>query len=105
MRQVKKRWYVVRRERNEDYSVRQEDIEGSFETKKEAISKARRIREYLTDKEKKNNSIHVCKWDSVQDENGDWRSIEEGMSHVGEYIGEFMISCEGHEINTIYELY
>ena len=70
MRQVKKRWYVVRREYNKDYSIRQEDLEGSFDTKEEAIAKARRMWDYLTDKEKYDNSIHVCMWDSIQDEYG-----------------------------------
>ena len=113
MRQVEKRWYVVRREFNIDGSIRQEDSEGSFKTKEEAIAKARRMWDYLTGKEQQNNSIHVCMWNSVQDENNEWNSVmeddeeyEDGMSYAGAYDVAFEISSDGeHELFTFEDLY
>ena len=113
MRQVEKRWYVVRREFNIDGSIRQEDFEGSFETKEEAIAKARMMWDYLTGKEQQKNSIHVCMWNSVQDENNEWNSVmeddeeyEDGMSYAGAYDIAFEISSDGeHDLFTFEDLY
>ena len=76
MREINKKWYAVRRELTEDHkTIIYEEFEGSFKTKEEAIAKARRVWDYLTDEEKRYNSITVCKFYSFQDDNGEWHSI------------------------------
>lgn len=114
MREVTKRWYVVRRCYDIDGSIDWEDSEGSFKTKEEAITKARRMWDYLTDKEKRYNSIHVCMWNSVKDEEDiDWHSVweddeeyEDGMSYCGAYDVAFEITSDGeHELFTLPDLH
>ena len=113
MRQVKKRWYAVRREFNKGYSIAHEEFGGSFKTKEEAIAKARRMWDYLTDKEQQKNSIYVCMWNSIRDDDGEWQSVceddeeyEDGMSYAGAYDVAFEISSDGeHELFTLEDLY
>lgn len=95
MRQVKKRWYVLCREFNKDNIIIHEEFEGSFKTKEEAIAEARIIWDYLTDEEKRYNSIHACMYYQFQDDNGEWHSIFDILENT-----EFMISCEDNEIPT-----
>ena len=105
MREVTKRWYVIRREFNKDGSIRQEDSGGSFKTKEKAIAKAKRMWDYLTDEEQKKNSIHVCMWNSILDDDDEWNSVmeddeeyEDGMSYCGAYDVAFEITSDGeHE--------
>lgn len=86
MREVNKKWYAVRREFNKDNTITHEEFEGSFNTKEEAIAKARNMWDYLTDEEKRYNSIHVCMCYYFQDENGEWHSIFDILENT-----EFMI--------------
>lgn len=102
MREVTKRWYVVRREFNKDGSIRQEDIGGSFEIKEEAIKKAKSWWDYLTKSEQQKSAIHVCMWHSVQDDNGQWHSVMEDdeeftddMQYLGAYNLVYEISSYG----------
>lgn len=75
MREVNKKWYVVRREFDKENIIENEEFEGSFKTKEEALDKARMMWDYLTDKEKRYNSITVCMYYQYQDDNGEWHSI------------------------------
>lgn len=108
MRQVEKRWYAVRREFNKGYSIAHEEFGGSFKTKEEAIAKARRMWDYLTDKEQQKNSIYICMWHSIQDAEGEWLSIwnddeeyQEGMSYAGAFDVAFEVDIDGeHEYTT-----
>lgn len=109
MRKVEKKWYCIKREFNIGGGVKQEDIEGVFDTEKEAIQKARRMWDYLTDKEKERNAVYVCMWNSIQDDYGEWHSVwqddEEyidGMSYAGAFDVAFEIDLEGeHEYTTL----
>lgn len=109
MREVVKKWYCIKREFNIHGGVEQEDIEGVYDTEKEAIKKAKRMWDYLTDKEKERNAIYVCMWHSIQDAEGEWLSIwnddeeyQEGMSYAGAFDVAFDIDLEGeHEYTTL----
>lgn len=108
MRKVEKKWYCIQREFNFGGGIKQEDIDGVFDTEKEAIQKARRMWDYLTDKEKERNAVYVCMWNSIQDDSGEWHSIwdddEEyidGMSYAGAFDVAFEVDIDGeHEYTT-----
>lgn len=109
MREVTKKWYCVQRQFNLDGTVRQEDVECCGDSKEEAIKKAKDLWDYLTKKEKEKNTIYVCMWHSVQDDEGEWHSIweddeeyQEGMSYAGAYDVAFAIDLDGeHEYTTL----
>lgn len=108
MREEVKKWYCIKREYNIGGGIKQEDVEGVFDTEKDAIKKTKRMWDYLTDKEKERNAIYVCMWSSIQDEEGEWNSVwqddeeyQEGMSYAGAFDVAFEVDIDGeHEYTT-----
>ena len=103
MREVVKKWYSI--ERMNDYSG---EWMQAFDTYEEAVKDARNIWDHQTDKEKQKKTVCVAMWESIQDENGEWRSVwnddeeyQEGMSYAGAYDVAFTIDIDGeHDYTT-----
>lgn len=104
MRKVVKKWYTI--ERMNDYSG---EWMQAFDTYKEAVKLARHIWDHQTDKEKQKKTVYVTMWESIQDEDGEWRSIwdddeeyMDGMNYAGAYDVAFAIDLDGeHEYTTL----
>ena len=97
MREVKKKWYVIKEEFNLDGDIKQQDVEYCVDSREEAINKAKNLWYHLTKKEQERNSIHVCMWHSVQDDNGQWHSVmedDEEFTDDMQYLGAYNLAYE-----------
>ena len=97
MREVKKKWYVVKEEFNLDGDIQQQDVGYCFDSKEEAIKKAKNWWDYLTKGEQQKSAIHVCMWHSIQDDNGQWHSVmedDEEFTDDMQYSGAYNLAYE-----------